>query len=138
MEIAPDAALYLVVYGGERSQVLDLPEGTEVTVGRSRGATVSVPNDERLSRVHAKIRREGDRVAVEDQESRNGTHINGHPVAGLQYASAGDAIEAGSVTLLIARRAPRRHAVVEPEEALEECLEAEVFRATRYTRPLSL
>jgi len=139
MEVVPEAALFLVVYGGERSRVIDLPEGTEVTIGRSRGATVSMPSDERLSRVHAKLRREGDQVAVEDLESRNGTRINGHPVVGAtRYANAGDAIDAGSVTILIARRAPRRHAVVEPEEALEECLEAEVFRATRYTRPLSL
>jgi transcriptional regulator with AAA-type ATPase domain/GGDEF domain-containing protein len=139
MEVVPEAALFLVVYGGERSRVIDLPEGSEVTVGRSRGATVSMPSDERLSRVHAKLRREGDQVAVEDLESRNGTRINGHPVVGAtRYANAGDAIDAGSVTILIARRAPRRQAVVEPEEALEECLEAEVFRATRYTRPLSL
>ena len=138
MEVVPETALFLVVYGGDRSRVIDLPDGTEVTVGRSRGATVSVPGDERLSRVHAKIRREGEQVAVEDLESRNGTRINGQSVVGTRYANAGDAIDAGSVTLLIARRAPRRQAVVEPEEALEECLEAEVFRATRYTRPLAL
>jgi two-component system, NtrC family, response regulator AtoC len=138
MEVVPETALFLVVYGGDRSRVIDLPEGTEVTIGRSRGATVSVPTDERLSRVHAKIRREGEQVAVEDLESRNGTRINGHPVYGTRYAAAGDAIDAGSVTILIARRAPRRQGVVEPEEALEECLEAEVFRATRYTRPLAL
>jgi len=138
MEVVPEAALFLVVYGGERSRVIDLPEGTEVTIGRSRGATVSVPADEKLSRVHAKLRREGEQVAVEDLESRNGTRVNGQPVVGTHRANAGDAIDAGSVTILIARRAPRRQAVVEPEEALEECLEAEVFRATRYTRPLSL
>ena len=138
MEVVPETALFLVVYGGDRSRVIDLPDGTEVTIGRSRGATVSVPGDERLSRVHAKIHREGEQVAVEDLESRNGTRINGQPVYGTCYANAGDAIDAGSVTLLIARRAPRRQAVVEPEEALEDCLEAEVFRATRYTRPLAL
>ena len=138
MEVVPEAALFLVVYGGERSRVIDLPDGTEVTIGRSRGATVSVPSDERLSREHAKIRRDGEQIAVEDLESRNGTRINGHPVVGTRHASAGDAIDAGSVTILVARRAPRRHAVVEPEEALEDCLDAEVFRATRYTRPLAL
>ncbi|HEY8147255.1 MAG TPA: sigma 54-interacting transcriptional regulator [Kofleriaceae bacterium] len=138
MEVVPEAALFLVVYGGERSRVIDLPDGTEVTVGRSRGATVSLPSDERLSREHAKIRREGEQIVVEDLESRNGTRINGQPVQGTRHASAGDAIDAGSVTILIARRAPRRQAVVEPEEALEECLDAEVFRATRYTRPLAL
>jgi two-component system response regulator AtoC len=138
MEVVPETALFLVVYGGDRSRVIDLPDGTEVTIGRSRGATVSVPTDERLSRVHAKIRREQEQVAVEDLESRNGTRINGVPVYGTRYAAAGDAIEAGSVSILIARRAPRRQAVVEPEAALEECLEAEVFRATRYTRPLAL
>jgi DNA-binding NtrC family response regulator len=138
MEMPADAALYLVVYGGERTRVIDMPDGFEVTVGRSRGATVSFPSDERLSRVHVKLRREGDRIAVEDQHSRNGTRINGHPVTEPSYAAAGDAVEAGSSTLLVARRAPRRQAVVEPEEALEECLTAEVFRSTRYSRPLSL
>ena len=138
MEAPADAALYLVVYGADRSRVVDLPEGTEVTVGRSRGATLSFPADEKLSRIHVVLRRQGDAVAVEDQGSRNGTRVNGHPVTGEGRASAGDAIEAGAVTLLVARRAPRRHALVEPESALDECLQAEVFRAARYTRPLSL
>jgi len=138
MEAPADASLFLVVYGGERSRVVDLPEGTEVTVGRSRGATLSFPADERLSRVHVVLRREGDQVAVADRDSRNGTRINGHVVAGSGRASAGDAIEAGAITLLVARRGPRRHAVVEPESALDECLRAEVFRAARYNRPLSL
>ncbi|HUS64104.1 MAG TPA: sigma 54-interacting transcriptional regulator [Kofleriaceae bacterium] len=138
MEVPRDAALYLVVYGGDRSRVLDLPDGTEVTIGRSRGATLSFPADEKLSREHAVLRREGERVSVIDKESRNGTRLNGHPVVGQTWASAGDAVDAGSVTMLIARRAPRRHAVVEPETALEDSLEAEVFRATRYTRALAL
>src|SRR5690606_34675634 len=138
MEQPRDSALYLVVYDGERSRVLDLPDGTEVTVGRSRGATVSFPGDERLSRVHVKLRREGERIAVEDLGSRNGTRVNGHPVSGDVHAAPGDAVDAGPLTLLVARRAPRRAAVVEPEQALEECLTAEVFRATRYARPLSL
>jgi DNA-binding NtrC family response regulator len=138
MEAPADAALYLVVYGADRSRVLDLPEGTEVTVGRSRGATLSFPDDERLSRIHVILRREGEQVAVEDKDSRNGTRVNGHPVSGAGRAAAGDAIEAGTITLLVARRAPRRHAVVEPESVLDDCLQAEVFRATRYTRPLSL
>src|SRR5690349_3442314 len=138
MELPRDAALYLVVYGGDRSRVLDLPDGTEVTIGRSRGATLSFPSDEKLSREHAVLRREGDRVSVIDKESRNGTRLNGHPVVGQVWGAAGDAVDAGSVTMLIARRAPRRHAVVEPETALEDSLEAEVFRATRYTRALAL
>jgi two-component system, NtrC family, response regulator AtoC len=138
MEAPADAALFLVVYGGDRSRVIDLPEGAEITVGRSRGATLSFPTDERLSRVHVRMRREGDQVAVEDQESRNGTRINGHTVTGGGRASAGDAIEAGGLTLLVARRGPRRQAVVEPESALDECLQAEVFRATRFSRPLAL
>ncbi len=138
MEAPADAALYLVVYGADCSRVLDLPEGTEVTVGRSRGATLSFPDDERLSRIHVILRREGEQVVVEDKESRNGTRVNGHPVSGAGLAAAGDAIEAGTITLLVARRAPRRHALVEPESALDECLEAEVFRATSFTRSLSL
>ena len=138
MEAPADAALFLVVYGADRSRAIDLPTGAEVTVGRSRGATLSFPGDERLSRVHVLLRRDGDQVEVEDKGSRNGTRINGHPVTGTGRASAGDAIEAGALTLLVARRAPHRAAIVEPESALDECLQAEVFRATSYIRPLSL
>jgi two-component system, NtrC family, response regulator AtoC len=138
MEAPAEASLFLVVYGADRSRVLDLPLGSDVTVGRSRGATLSFPADERLSRVHVLLRRDGDEVVVEDQGSRNGTRVNGHAVTGAGRAAAGDAIEVGSLTLLVARRAPRRAAVVEPESALEECLQAEVFRAARYGRPLSL
>jgi two-component system, NtrC family, response regulator AtoC len=138
MEAPEDASLFLVVYGADRSRVLDLPPGSDVTVGRSRGATLSFPADERLSRIHVLLRREGDAVVVEDQGSRNGTRVNGHAVSGRGQAAAGDAIEVGSLTLLVARRAPRRAAVVEPESVLDECLQAEVFRAARYVRPLSL
>ena len=67
---------FLVVHvedGGSR--VIDLPEGVDVTFGRSRAATVHV-DSEKVSRLHAKVRRTGDVIEVEDLGSRNGTRVN--------------------------------------------------------------
>ena len=95
----PDILCLQETKAKEGQAVVDLPEGAEVTVGRSRGATLSFPGDERLSRIHVLLRRDGEQVAVEDQGSRNGTRINGQTVTGTGHASAGDAIDAGGLTV---------------------------------------
>ena len=55
----PRAFLVIHVEGGDRSsRVIDLPDGVDVTFGRSRGATVHV-DSEKVSRMHARVRRTG-------------------------------------------------------------------------------
>ena len=84
---------------------------TEVTIGRGpeRAAVrdagrlaVSLPG-KWMSAAHASMRLQRDRWLIEDRGSRNGTRVNGEPVAHLALAD-GDVIEAGH-TLFIFRQA---------------------------------
>ena len=63
--------------------MVDLPDGVDVTFGRSRGATVHVES-EKVSRMHARVRRTGDVIEVEDLGSRNGTRVNGDKIDGVR------------------------------------------------------
>ena len=66
---------------GGGTRIIPLGDGAEVTFGRTRVATVPL-DSERVSRLHAKISRTGDRVVVEDLGSRNGTKLNGARIEG--------------------------------------------------------
>jgi hypothetical protein len=75
--------------------------GTRLTLGRTDAADVVI-NDSSLSRVHASINREGDRIWVSDEGSTNGTSINGVPVspAGAPLAD-GDEIYLGETIIVV-------------------------------------
>ena len=80
-----------------------LPVTPEAPVELGRGAEVLGPNaldDGRLSRRHCVIRAEGRaEVVVEDQQSRNGTAVNGRRVSSATLRH-GDVITLGKLTLL--------------------------------------
>jgi pSer/pThr/pTyr-binding forkhead associated (FHA) protein len=66
----------------------------ELTVGRGGGCGI-VLDDSFVSQVHARVfRRDGD-IWVEDLGSRNGTLVNGHPLAGAQRLRRGDTVQFG-------------------------------------------
>ena len=67
--------------------------GDPVTIGRDRTNSLAFP-DERLSRVHCVIQREGDGFAIRDLGSTNGTRLNGRLVR-EQALRSGDVIEVG-------------------------------------------
>ncbi|HYJ90280.1 MAG TPA: FHA domain-containing protein [Pyrinomonadaceae bacterium] len=84
------------------------PEGAQViaidrdrtSFGRGSDADYRPP-DEGLSRLHATVYREGDRVWVVDENSTNGTFVNGEPVHGAGTPlSDGDIIRIGNHTNL--------------------------------------
>ncbi|MDQ2859074.1 MAG: FHA domain-containing protein [Candidatus Eremiobacteraeota bacterium] len=53
----------------------------EITIGRDDTiASACITLDRYISRRHAQIRREGDRLVLVDLESRNGTQLSGLPV----------------------------------------------------------
>jgi DNA-binding NtrC family response regulator len=120
------------------SSVIDVPEGGEVTIGRSRGATVVVDH-EKVSRIHARFRRYGERLDLEDLESRNGTRVNGEKIEGVRALAPGDEISIGPATIFvgIASPATRRSRVVDAE-AFEARLEAEIDHAHRYRHRVAL
>ena len=71
--------------------------GDEVSLGRDVSSTISL-RDPGASRHHARIYRSGEHYMVEDLKSRNGTVVNGVPIA-KQTLKDGDVIQIGSHTL---------------------------------------
>jgi two-component system response regulator AtoC len=137
----PTRRTFLVIHvEGEESSssVIDVPEGGEVTIGRSRGATVVVDH-EKVSRLHARFRRYGDRLDLEDLESRNGTRVNGERIEGQRTLAPGDEIAIGSATIFVGIASPTvRRTRVADADAFEARLEAELDHAHRYRHRVAL
>jgi DNA-binding NtrC family response regulator len=137
------ARAVLVVYagdtrGGASTRVVEIPDGTQLTVGRAKDATIVVDSD-RVSRIHARITRRGNDVTIEDAGSRNGTWVNGGAISGPRALRSGDEIVVGPVTCVVTLTS-RLHAGVrvEPIRRLDETLIAEVDRGKRFQRQFSL
>lgn len=84
------------------------PEGSQeipldrdrTSFGRGSDATYRF-DDNSLSRLHATIYREGDRVWIVDENSSNGSAVNGQPVAAAGTPlSNGDTVKLGNSTVL--------------------------------------
>ncbi len=135
----PHAFLVIHVEGGDRtSRVVDLPDAVDITFGRSRGATVHVES-EKVSRMHARVRRVGDLIEVEDLGSRNGTRVNGEKIEGKIRIASGDEIAIGPILAVVGVTSGlRRASPVADDAAGEARLAAEVDRSVRYHRPLSV
>ncbi|MBT6846477.1 MAG: FHA domain-containing protein [Planctomycetaceae bacterium] len=90
-----------VLDGADRGHVyndLDLP----ITVGREEGNDIQL-NDERISRFHAKIQLDHDRMVLTDLGSTNGTKVNGEDIQ-LRILRYGDLISVGRSVLLFGSR----------------------------------
>ena len=85
---------YWLAYRGTR---FPLRKG-ETILGRSAYSTVVIRNG-RVSREHAAVRLEGDRLEVADLGSTNGTTVNGEPVIGSRRLQPGDKIGIGTDVL---------------------------------------
>ena len=138
--MTPHAFLVIHVEGEERSsRVIDLPDGVDVTFGRSRGATVNVES-EKVSRMHARVRRTGDVIEVEDLGSRNGTRVNGDKIEGIRTRRHRrrdrDRLDPRDRRRR-ERPAPRRARSPTTPRG-EARLAAEVDRSVRYHRPLTI
>src|SRR5262245_60251036 len=132
------AFLVLHIEGEERSRVLDLPDGVDVTFGRSRGATVTVES-EKVSRMHARVRRNGDTIEVEDLGSRNGTRVNGEKIDGILRVTNGDEISIGSILAVVGMTSGLLSASPVADDVRGEArLVSEVDRSVRYHRPLTI
>ncbi|HET9987532.1 MAG TPA: sigma 54-interacting transcriptional regulator, partial [Kofleriaceae bacterium] len=130
---------FLVVHVEEGgSRVIDLPDGIDVTFGRSRAATVHV-DSEKVSRLHAKVRRTGDDIEVEDLGSKNGTRVNGDKIEGPRKLANGDELQIGSIYAVVGLASSLRAASPIADDAAGEArLVAEVDRSVRYHRPLAV
>ena len=71
---------------------------TPITIGREEVNDVQL-NDERISRLHAKLQEDHGQVIFTDLNSTNGSRVNGHPVQ-LRIMRPGDHLQLGRCTLL--------------------------------------
>jgi hypothetical protein len=71
---------------------------TPVTIGREEVNTVQL-NDERISRLHAKLQEDQGAILFTDLNSTNGSRINGHAVQ-IRVLRPGDQLQLGRCTLL--------------------------------------
>jgi pSer/pThr/pTyr-binding forkhead associated (FHA) protein len=89
----------LTIYSAEETREVPLT-GNHLSIGRTDAAMLTL-KDDGLSRLHASIYREGDRVWILDEASTNGTQVNGAavPPAGTPLKN-GDEINIGHHTAI--------------------------------------
>lgn len=97
----------------EGTEEIDVPEGR---TSFGRGGEVSHRlSDEGLSRVHASVFREGERIWIVDENSTNGSFVNGERVGPRgTVLTDGDEIRIGNDTRLAVRVRPRREDAAVP------------------------
>ena len=86
-----------IIEGLERGRIYD-GLASPITIGREEDNDVQL-NDERVSRIHAKIQEDHGQVILTDLNSTNGSRVNGHPVQ-LRVLQPGDHLQIGRCTLL--------------------------------------
>src|SRR6266404_4071837 len=91
----------LIIHSVDGARELPLT-GSRLTLGRTEPADLVI-NDQSLSRVHASINRDGERVWIVDEGSTNGSLVNGAPVppSGTPLRD-GDEIYLGNTTIVVA------------------------------------
>jgi len=67
-------------------------EDDEVLIGRDASCQVNLPS-RWISRVHVRLRRDGNHYAAEDAGSKNGLYINGQRIYKAQILSDGDKLQ---------------------------------------------
>src|SRR5205807_9567161 len=91
----------LIIHSVDGAREVPL-SGSRLTLGRTEPADLVI-NDQSLSRVHASINRDGDRVWIIDEGSTNGSLVNGAavPASGTPLRD-GDEIYLGNTTIVVA------------------------------------
>ena len=95
--------LYLKVVQPEAhaGRTFDLDD--ELTIGRSPGCGVAMPEDIYTSTLHARLFRRNDQLWVEDLGSTNGTFVNSEQIKKAVRLGKGDLLQIGSTVFEVAR-----------------------------------
>lgn len=94
----------------EKEYILSQPE---ITIGRSPGNSIVVPNPE-VSRRHARIRRVNAAYEIEDWGSTNGTFISGKRVMHKTILHHGDEIQLGDSIAFVFYNEPELPPITQP------------------------
>ncbi len=73
-------------------------KGGTTSIGRSSASDIVLKNDDFASGRHARLTRHGGLLYVEDNESTNGTYVNGRKTVGATPLRSGDRVRVGSTT----------------------------------------
>ena len=95
-------ALRLAVVAPEKGGVYDL-QGDEMTIGRSPGCAIALPEDSFISQVHARVFRRDNEYWVEDLGSTNGTLFNGRKMTTASPLRKGDRLQMGRTIVEVAK-----------------------------------
>lgn len=87
---------FQIISGMEQGRTLEL--ATPVTIGREEENSLRL-NDDRVSRFHAKIQEDSERIVLTDLDSTNGTRVNGLPVQ-MRVLQVGDHVTVGRSILV--------------------------------------
>ncbi len=93
--------VYLVIRSETEDDVLVIGEVAEITFGRTSRATVRL-NSELVSREHARLRRAGGLLEIEDLRSRNGTYVNDRRIEVPTRLRAGSVVRIGGMEIVVA------------------------------------
>jgi len=75
----------------------------ELTIGRSPGCGVAMPEDIYASTLHARLFRRNDQLWVEDLGSTNGTFVNREQITQAMRLGKGDLLQIGSTVFEVSR-----------------------------------
>ena len=75
----------------------------ELTIGRSPGCGVAMPDDIYASTLHARLFRRNDQLWVEDLGSTNGTFVNSEQIKQPARLGKGDLLQIGSTVFEVSR-----------------------------------
>jgi len=107
-----------VIDGPDKGRVLQLADVATLLVGRS-SATQAALNDPRVSRVHCRLRADGDRLLVNDAMSSGGTFVNDHRIV-QHVLRPGDVLRIGGTVLRVHAGSVADRPLTPPSHAVPE------------------
>jgi serine phosphatase RsbU (regulator of sigma subunit) len=128
-----DHAPCLVLVDGERPGLcVELP--ATLTIGRDTSCRLRF-QDPGLSKIHCRVRREGERVVVSDLGSTNGTHVDGRRITAATELRAQSILQLGAQVLRLEVR-PRAE-IEHARELHDDLAKARAYLAALLPAPLA-
>jgi Nif-specific regulatory protein len=98
MNVATDVRYLILQRGAARLQVLEIRPGQRITIGRTPGNSLVVP-DRKCSRMHCEVFCGNGTWYVRDNQSRNGVFLEGAKIEGDTVVQTGQTIGVGDFTI---------------------------------------
>lgn len=129
---------YLLIFEGDSTRVVDLPDGGRIVIGTGPHADIRLL-DNTVADDHAELAIQDGSVSLRPLAKTAETRINGEPVYQLQWLSSADILSVGSTSLVFHQRerTPENRPIAEFNRFQKQA-EGEIERGLRYHRPLSL